>query len=98
MYSMHRYSWCSSNLVEDIYRWSYDVCIDDLIPLETSSNGNNSLNKRKLGIGHNVAFDRSFVKEQYYIEVQYSVIFLLMSIQNFCLLVVRPGSVFTNHP
>ena len=41
--------------------------MSDLIPLETGPGSTDSSGGRlRLVIGHNVGFDRSFVKEQYY--------------------------------
>ncbi|KAL4228151.1 hypothetical protein ACF0H5_013584 [Mactra antiquata] len=60
------YSWCSESLFSDKFRWSSDVLLEDLIPLESPTE--NDSNKQRLVIGHNVAFDRSFVKEQYLIK------------------------------
>ncbi len=43
-----------------------------MISLETAANGSDfatALNKQRLVIGHNVSFDRSYVKEQYFIKV-----------------------------
>uniref|UniRef100_A0A0N5BAK4 DNA-directed DNA polymerase n=1 Tax=Strongyloides papillosus TaxID=174720 RepID=A0A0N5BAK4_STREA len=55
------YSWCSERLIKNTPVPPYSK-INHLIPLE-SSNGNN---KEKVVIGHNISFDRSRVKEQYY--------------------------------
>lgn len=49
------------------------VTLEDLIPLETDVNGNFEsidMNERVI-IGHNVGFDRTFVREQYFIQVCY---------------------------
>lgn len=65
----HWYSWCSDYLVMDKYRWSNDISLNDLIPLETASGSNKMVSAHsRIVIGHNVGFDRSFVKEQYYIK------------------------------
>ncbi|XP_053573644.1 DNA polymerase subunit gamma-1 [Bombina bombina] len=65
------YSWCSRRLIEDRYTWSSQLSLSDLIPLETSVNSN-CINKRdwteRLVVGHNVSFDRAYVKEQYLIK------------------------------
>ena len=37
------------------------------IPFDTKKNSESA--NKKLIIGHNVGFDRSYVKEQYYLEV-----------------------------
>ena len=41
---------------------------NDLIPME-SKNLDIRKNTKRVIIGHNVGFDRSFIKEQYYLEV-----------------------------
>ena len=69
---LSRYSWCSEAVIKDKFRWSRNPQLCDLIPLESSpeEHGSNlKSNQKKVIIGHNVGFDRSFVKEQYYIEV-----------------------------
>lgn len=69
-FTFSRYSWCSESLVCDKFRWSSDVQLEDLIPLEASKGPDeNGSGEKRLVIGHNVAFDRSFVKEQYYVKV-----------------------------
>ena len=56
----------------DKFRWTSGLQLKELIPLETTAtNGRIDTNKSRLVIGHNVAFDRSFVKEQYYLEVSF---------------------------
>ncbi|KAL5004061.1 hypothetical protein ScPMuIL_017517 [Solemya velum] len=69
--SKYWYSWCSDYLVQDQFRWTSRPRVEDLIPLETKR-GSNKLSAdqclKRLVIGHNVGFDRSFVKEQYYIQ------------------------------
>lgn len=40
----------------------------DLIPFE-DSNVDVRKSRKRIAIGHNVGFDRSFLKEQYFIEV-----------------------------
>ena len=65
-----RYSWCSENLTSDKFHWSEGLHVSDLIPLEkkTGMTSTRPGNKR-IVIGHNIGFDRSFVKEQYFIKV-----------------------------
>ncbi|XP_077119601.1 DNA polymerase subunit gamma-1 isoform X4 [Ranitomeya variabilis] len=67
----HWYSWCSRRLIEDRYTWSNQMSLSDLIPLETSAKSN-ALNKpiwtERLVVGHNVSFDRSYIKEQYLLK------------------------------
>lgn len=43
--------------------------INDLIPLESKDACQRKAQKR-IVIGHNVGFDRSFIKEQYLLEVK----------------------------
>ncbi|XP_067649163.1 DNA polymerase subunit gamma-1-like [Haliotis asinina] len=65
------YSWVSDYVVEDKYRWSDKPTLSDLIPLETKRGSNAPPGgkwQKRLIIGHNVGFDRSFVKEQYYTQ------------------------------
>ncbi|KAL7672453.1 hypothetical protein ACOME3_007337 [Neoechinorhynchus agilis] len=50
------YSWCSSRLFSD--HDSLDTRHDDLIPMDLDS-------KKRVFIGHNIGFDRSFIREQY---------------------------------
>ncbi|KAJ8304120.1 hypothetical protein KUTeg_017703 [Tegillarca granosa] len=65
------YSWCGEQLIKDKFKWTSNPHLADLIPLETCKNTNTPPDgdwKKRLVIGHNVGFDRSFVKEQYYIQ------------------------------
>ncbi|XP_068131310.1 DNA polymerase subunit gamma-1 [Hyperolius riggenbachi] len=65
------YSWCSRRLIEERYTWSNQMSLSDLIPLETSakSSAMSKLNwTERLLVGHNVSFDRAFIKEQYLIK------------------------------
>ncbi|CEF68361.1 DNA polymerase subunit gamma-1 [Strongyloides ratti] len=55
------YSWCSERLIKDTPVPVYSK-IDHLIPLE----GLDKDSREKIIIGHNVSFDRSRVREQYY--------------------------------
>lgn len=55
--------------------------LGDLIPLESKRDQGDEFNRRKrLIVGHNVAFDRSYVKEQYFLEVRliFSIAFVTM--------------------
>ncbi|KAM4677002.1 DNA polymerase subunit gamma-1 [Discoglossus pictus] len=67
----HWYSWCSKRLIEDRYTWSSQLSLSDLISLESSINSN-CINKQnwteRLVVGHNVSFDRAYIKEQYLIK------------------------------
>ncbi|XP_067357780.1 DNA polymerase subunit gamma-1 isoform X2 [Channa argus] len=65
------YSWCSKRLIEERYSWSNRLTLADLIPLETSANSARPPGgrwKEKLIVGHNVSFDRSYIKEQYLLK------------------------------
>lgn len=65
------YSWCSRRLVEERYSWSNQLTLGDLIPLETPVNSARPTGgqwKERLIVGHNVSFDRSYIKEQYLIK------------------------------
>uniref|UniRef100_A0A3Q3A0S6 DNA polymerase subunit gamma-1 n=1 Tax=Kryptolebias marmoratus TaxID=37003 RepID=A0A3Q3A0S6_KRYMA len=65
------YSWCSKRLIEERYSWSNQLILADLIPLETPSNSARPPGgqwKERLVIGHNVSFDRSYIKEQYLLK------------------------------
>ncbi|OWF43177.1 DNA polymerase subunit gamma-1-like [Mizuhopecten yessoensis] len=67
----HWYSWCSELVLKDRYRWTKVPFLSDLIPLESGPVVNGQSPKdwpQRLIIGHNVGFDRSFVKEQYYVQ------------------------------
>ncbi|XP_033940658.1 DNA polymerase subunit gamma-1 isoform X1 [Pseudochaenichthys georgianus] len=65
------YSWCSKRLIEERYSWSNQLTLADLIPLETSINSARPPGgqwKERLIVGHNVSFDRTFIKEQYLLK------------------------------
>ncbi|XP_030833050.1 DNA polymerase subunit gamma-1-like [Strongylocentrotus purpuratus] len=65
------YSWCSHRLIEDHLTLSQKLALPDLIPLETKKGSTKPPNKKwteRLIVGHNVSFDRSFVKEQYLLQ------------------------------
>lgn len=65
------YSWCSDRLVKDTLRWKNNITTVDLIPLESRIQNEQTMQDPevpRLVIGHNVGFDRSFIKEQYYIK------------------------------
>ncbi|XP_068169583.1 DNA polymerase subunit gamma-1 [Antennarius striatus] len=65
------YSWCSQRLIEERYSWSNKLTLPDLIPLETlisSARPPGGQWKERLVVGHNVSFDRSFIKEQYLLK------------------------------
>ncbi|XP_041853123.1 DNA polymerase subunit gamma-1 isoform X2 [Melanotaenia boesemani] len=65
------YSWCSKRLIEERYTWSNQLSLADLIPLETPFNSARPPGgqwKERLIVGHNVSFDRSYIKEQYLLK------------------------------
>ncbi|XP_071477444.1 DNA polymerase subunit gamma-1-like [Diadema antillarum] len=66
------YSWCSHRLIEDHLSLSQRVRLSDLIAMETKGTSTKPPVGRKwtprLVVGHNVSFDRSFVKEQYLLQ------------------------------
>lgn len=71
-FSPARYSWCSKRLIEERYSWSNQLTLADLIPLETPVNSTRPPGgkwKERLIVGHNVSFDRSYIKEQYLLKV-----------------------------
>lgn len=83
-FSPVRYSWCSKRLIEERYTWSNQLTLSDLIPLETPINSARPPGgqwKERLIVGHNVSFDRSFIKEQYLLKVsvQRAVCFVIVS-------------------
>ncbi|CAN8000692.1 unnamed protein product [Ixodes hexagonus] len=59
------FSWCSSQLTKEQFKWKEKVNIGDLIPLEPQVGGESV---PRVVVGHNVGFDRSFLREQYSIE------------------------------
>ncbi|XP_036245487.1 DNA polymerase subunit gamma-1 [Molothrus ater] len=65
------YSWCSRRLLEQRYSWSSHLTLADLIPMESPA-GASCTSKQdwteRVVVGHNVAFDRAFIKEQYLIQ------------------------------
>jgi DNA polymerase gamma 1 len=63
------YSWCSERLVNNDFMYLKSLELTDLIPFE-SSDLTERKSKKRLVIGHNVGFDRSFIREQYYLEVK----------------------------
>ena len=75
-----RYSWCSKRLFDN----SLDktkLTIDDMIPMESSHNHDGKSNVKwqpRLIVGHNVGFDRTYLREQYYIKVNIFSFFILL--------------------
>lgn len=62
----------SDYVLEDKFRWTNTPQLRDLIPLETKPGSVAPPGGKwqpRLVIGHNVGFDRSFVKEQYLVQV-----------------------------
>jgi len=69
-----RYSWCSKRLFDkSVHDGSQLLSLSDLIPLETCCHEYGAAvghcQVPRLVIGHNVSFDRSFIKEQYFVQV-----------------------------
>ncbi|XP_031557247.1 DNA polymerase subunit gamma-1-like [Actinia tenebrosa] len=65
------YAWVSQKLVEETgYQWLVKPTPSLYIPLESTDNEElyNKDWREKLVIGHSVGYDRSYVKEQYYIK------------------------------
>ncbi|XP_033634146.1 DNA polymerase subunit gamma-1-like [Asterias rubens] len=66
------YSWCSERLIEERLALSPRITPADLIPLETTSSSCKAPDqtgwKERLVVGHNVSFDRSYIKEQYLLK------------------------------
>ena len=65
------YSWCSDRLLEDNIHWTERYPrLQDLIPLEVESHKKfqDIQFQPRVVIGHNVGFDRTFVREQYFIQ------------------------------
>lgn len=69
-----RYSWCSRRLVEERYSWTSQLSPADLIPLDVSAGAGSSPPRdwqEQLVVGHNVSFDRAYIREQYLIQVRF---------------------------
>ena len=68
----HWFTWCSSRLVHDTAEPLAPggrLQLEHLIPLESSAQNNGRLpGRERIILGHNVAFDRSYIKEQYLLE------------------------------
>ncbi|KAM9533249.1 DNA polymerase subunit gamma-1 isoform 1-T1 [Guaruba guarouba] len=65
------YSWCSRRLLEQRYSWASHLTLADLIPLESPAGAGCAGRQdwpERVVVGHNVAFDRAFIKEQYLIQ------------------------------
>ena len=65
-----RYSWCSGALFleHDFKETDNALSLNDLIPFE-SNDPEVRKKTHRIVVGHNVGFDRSFIKEQYFSEV-----------------------------
>lgn len=91
---IRRYSWCSRRLLEQRYSWSSHLTLADLIPLEsppgTSCAGKQDWPERVV-VGHNVAFDRAFIKEQYLIQVIHGAVASCQQLQFVTLIVICVG-------
>lgn len=90
-----RYSWCSKRLLEQRYSWSSHLTLADLIPLESPA-GAGCAGKQdwpeRVVVGHNVAFDRAFIKEQYLIQVIRGAVALCRQLQFVTWMIVCIGS------
>jgi len=64
-----RYSWCSQRLIENDFMYLSSLQLNDLIPME-SNDACLRKSQKRIVIGHNVGFDRSFIREQYFLEVK----------------------------
>ena len=60
---LFRYSWCSSRLIDEKFRFQPTIELNDMIPLEKDPT------LPSVVIGHNVGFDRTYIKEQYQFQV-----------------------------
>ena len=67
--NLKRYSWCSDSLFDENYSGSTNLVLDDLIPFE-SKDLSNRKKKQRIVVGHSVGFDRSYIKEQYFLQVK----------------------------
>ncbi|KHJ44994.1 hypothetical protein D918_04805 [Trichuris suis] len=63
------YSWCSRRLCCPRFYYTDEVALNDLIPLQTDVHLTDSaVDRERIVIGHNVGFDRAYVREQYSIH------------------------------
>ncbi|XP_021263131.1 DNA polymerase subunit gamma-1 [Numida meleagris] len=60
------YSWCSRRLLEQRYSWGPRLALHDLVPLEGAARQQEG--SERVVVGHNVAFDRAFIREQYLVQ------------------------------
>ena len=72
----HWYSWVSHHLILDDLRLHYkhENGLQDLIPIDANNkdglNNRQINNREKVIVGHNIGFDRSYIRQQYDIEVK----------------------------
>ena len=67
-----RYSWCSDRLIKDKFIYGIRQARQrDLIPMEASRDTPPDQTdwKPRFIVGHNVSYDRSYIREQYFIKV-----------------------------
>lgn len=55
-------------MFDENYSGSANLTLNDLIPFE-SNDPNHRKKRQRIVVGHNVGFDRSYIKEQYFLEV-----------------------------
>ena len=66
------YSWVSHRLFSHQARFEEEeASLDDLIPLEPECGANSVSHKSRLVVGHHVSFDRSKIREQYFMGVSW---------------------------
>ena len=86
-----RYSWVSPRLIEDkSYQWLVQPTPKLYIPLEITEGQDwrHAEWKEKLIVGHSIGYDRSFIKEQYYIKV-WLISLLCFQVDRFCWLFIH---------
>ena len=70
-----RYSWCAARLFKDAFIYSLrPPRHDELVPMESTCKGgpDDVQNIPRLVLGHNVGFDRAYIRDQYFIKVSNS--------------------------
>lgn len=72
----NRYSWCSERLIQNDFMYFSHLSFNDLIPFE-SSNKNERKSHKRIVIGHNVGYDRSYIREQYHLDVRNKFCYIL---------------------
>ena len=86
-----RYSWVSPRLIEEkSYQWLVQPTPKLYIPLEIpeGKDWRHAEWKEKLIVGHSIGYDRSFIKEQYYIKV-WLLSLLCFQVERFCWLFIH---------